>query len=116
MNANMSAWSLIVIAAINNCIGNLFLKQSRLAAPDSSLFNLLFSPWFIAGLCVYGINVVLFAKALEKLPVSTAYPIFASIGFGLISLAGSWLFGERFGLNQWVGLGVIVSGIIIMTR
>lgn len=116
MNLNLSGWAFIFIAAINNSMGSLLLKKSRIVATDSSLLGLLFSPWFIAGLAVYGINVILFAKALEKLPVSIAYPVFAGIGFSLIALGGGWFFGERFDLNQWIGLGMILAGIIIMSR
>jgi multidrug transporter EmrE-like cation transporter len=116
MKFTLSAWGLVFIAGINTCIGNLLLKRSRLDAPDPGLVSLLFSPWFIAGLVFYGINVVLFAKALDKLPVSAAYPVLAGMGFGLISIAGSFFFGERLGLNQYIGLAVILTGIIIMSR
>ncbi|MEB3280157.1 MAG: SMR family transporter [Lyngbya sp.] len=116
MNLNLSGWAFVFIAAINNSMGSLLLKKSRLVATDSSLLGLLFSPWFIAGLAVYGINVILFAKALEKLPVSVAYPVFAGIGFSLIAVAGGWFFGERLAINQWMGLGMILAGIIIMSR
>lgn len=113
---NINGWGLLFIAALNNSIGSLLLKKSRLAASDPSLLLLLFSPWFLAGLCVYGINVVLFTKALEKLPVSQAYPVFAGLGFGLIALASHYFFGERFTLQQWVGLAFILCGIIVISR
>lgn len=113
---NLIPWIFVLTASVNTCIGNLLLKQSRLVATDTSLITLLFSPWFLGGLAFYGINVILFAKALEKLPVSTAYPIFAAIGFSLIAITGGWLFNEHLGLNQWVGLGIIIAGIIIMSR
>ena len=116
MNSSWGAWSLVFAAAINTCIGNLLLKRSRLEATDSGLVSLLFSPWFLGGLVFYGINVILFAKALDKLPVSTAYPVFAGIGFGLIAIAGSWLFKEHLSLNHWIGLGFILAGMIIMSR
>ena len=115
MNFTLSAWSLVFAAGINTCIGNLLLKRSRLEAPDPGLLSLLFSPWLIGGLVFYGINVVLFAKALDKLPVSVAYPVLAGLGFGLITLTASWFFGERLGLNQYIGLGMILAGIIIMS-
>ncbi len=113
---NINAWGFLLIAALNNSIGSLLLKKSRLVASDPSLLSLLFSPWFIAGLCVYGVNVVLFTKALEKLPVSQAYPVFSGLGFALIALAGNYFFGERFAFQQWVGLGFILCGIIIISR
>jgi multidrug transporter EmrE-like cation transporter len=116
MNFTLSAWGLVFAAGINTCIGNLLLKRSRLEAPDPGLLSLLFSPWLIAGLVFYAINVVLFAKALDKLPVSAAYPVLAGMGFALIAITGNYFFGERLGLNQYVGLGVILAGIIIMSR
>ncbi|MDZ8077969.1 MAG: SMR family transporter [Nostoc sp. DcaGUA01] len=116
MNFTLSTWSFVVAASINTCIGNLLLKRSRLEAPDPGLVSLLLSPWFISGLVFYSINVVLFGKALDKLPVSTAYPVFAGLGFGLIAITGSWFFGERLGLNQYLGLGIILIGIIVMSR
>lgn len=113
---NWISWSLVLIAAINSGIGNLLLKKSRLEAPDPSLLTLLLSPWFMAAIIVYGINLIVFAKALDSLPVSTAYPVFAAIGFSLVALIGNLLLGERFGLNQMTGLGLIIAGIIIMSR
>ncbi|MBD2413775.1 small multidrug resistance protein [Nostoc calcicola FACHB-389] len=116
MNFTLSAWGLVFIAGINTCIANLLLKRSRLEAPDPGLFSLLFSPWFIGGLVFFGINVIIFAKALDKLPVSAAYPVLSGMGFGLIAVGSNYFFGERLALNQYIGLAVILTGIIIMSR
>ncbi len=116
INLTFNTWSFVFAASINTCIGNLLLKRSRLEAPDPGLVSLLLSPWFISGLVFYSINVVLFGKALDKLPVSTAYPVFAGLGFGLIAITGSWFFQERLGVNQYLGLGIILIGIIVMSR
>ncbi|MBW4633807.1 MAG: multidrug efflux SMR transporter [Iphinoe sp. HA4291-MV1] len=116
MNSFWGPWIFVFVAAVNTCIGNLLLKRSRLEPTDSGLLSLLLSPWFLGGLVFYGINVVLFAKALEKLPVSTAYPVFAGIGFALIAISGSWFFREHFSQNHWIGLAMILAGIIIMSR
>ena len=116
MNFYLSEWGFLILAAVNNCMGSLLLKKSRLVATDPGLLALLFSPWFLGGIMVYGVNVILFAKALEKLPISTAYPIFAGIGFSLIAIAGNVLFGERLEFHQLIGLATIFAGIIIMSR
>ncbi|WP_309235867.1 MULTISPECIES: DMT family transporter [Planktothrix] len=115
-SANWISWSLVLIAAMNTGIGNLLLKKSRLEAPDPSILTLLLSPWFMAAILVYGINLIVFAKALDRLPVSIAYPVFAAIGFSLVALMGSLFLGERVGLNQMIGLSFIVAGIVIMSR
>lgn len=116
LNGNWLYWSLIFVAGVNSCIGNLLLKRSRLGTSDSSLVSLLLSPWFISGLVFYAINVVLFAKALDKLPVSLAYPVLAGVGFALITLTANWFFGERLGISQYLGLGMIIVGIIFMAK
>jgi multidrug transporter EmrE-like cation transporter len=116
MNFTWSPWILVFAAGINTCIGNLLLKRSRIEVTHPGLVSLLLSPWFISGLVFYGINVVLFAKALDILPVSAAYPVLAGMGFALIAISASWFFGERLGLGQWVGLGMILVGIIMMSR
>ncbi|MGF1492380.1 MAG: DMT family transporter [Microcoleaceae cyanobacterium] len=116
VNSNLLAWGLVLIAATNNCVGNLLLKQSRIVAPDSGLLSLLFSPWFIGSAAVYGSSLIIFAKALEHLPISAAYPVLAAVSFILVALAGGWLFGEQLDLNHWIGLGVIIAGIVIMSR
>lgn len=108
------SWMLVLAAGVNSCIGNLLLKQSRLANHESGLGALLFSPWFIGGLAFYGINVILFAKALDHLPVSSAYPVLACAGFALLGVASYWLFRERLGAMQIVGMVLIVAGIFFL--
>jgi len=116
MNFYGNAWSLVFAAGVNTCIGNLLLKQSRRVSSDPGFFSLLLSPWFIGGLVFFGVNVILFTKALEKLPVSAAYPVLAGLGFSLIAIFSSWFFGERLGVNQWIGMGMIVAGMILISR
>ena len=61
--------------------------------------------------------MILFAKALVKLPVSMAYPVLAGVGFLLLILfAGVFFFDERFSFFQWIGLSVMVFEIIIMAK
>jgi multidrug transporter EmrE-like cation transporter len=116
MNAQWIAWSLVLLAGINSCIGNLLLKKSRLVATDGGLFALLLSPWFLGGLFFYGINVILFAKALERLPVSQAYPVLAGSGFALLVFSAAWIFGERLGPSQWAGMFAVLLGIYLLSR
>jgi multidrug transporter EmrE-like cation transporter len=91
------------------------LKKSRIGITDfgvSSYLNL----WFIGGLCFYGINVLLFAKALDKIPVSIAYPVLAGIGFILLSITSYLIFHEVLKWQQWIGLIFILGGIIFVSK
>jgi multidrug transporter EmrE-like cation transporter len=104
---------LLILAGINSCIGNLLLKQSRRAAVDGGLGEMLLSPWFIGGCAFYGINVVLFAKAMDRLPVNIAYPVLAGVNFALLVLASAWFLGERLGWMQGLGVAMIAAGIFL---
>lgn len=116
MNFNWDAWFLVFLAGINTCIGNLLLKKSRLVATDSSLFSLLFSPWFISGLFFFGINVIIFTKSLDKLPVSLAYPVLAGLGFSLLAITGNLFLDERLSTTQLWGVALILAGIIVVSK
>lgn len=116
MDIYWKAWILVFAAGINTCIGNLLLKQSRRVPTDQGLLSLFLSPWFLGGLVFFGVNVILFTKALEKLPVSAAYPVLAGLGFSLIVVFSGFLFDERLAWSQWMGVGMILGGIIIVSR
>lgn len=119
MTPRILGWTLVLVAAVLNGGGSLLLKQSRLKAAemaDASLGGLLFSPWFIGGLACYGINVILFAKALENLPVSVAYPVLAGSSLALISFVAAMLFHEKMAAVHWAGAVFIVIGIVLITR
>jgi multidrug transporter EmrE-like cation transporter len=109
------AWMLVLAAGVNSCAGNLLLKKARLA-PQPGLSGMLLNPWFLGGLFFYGINVILFGKALDRLPVSTAYPALAGCGFALLSVFAALIFQERFTPIQALGLAAIFFGIILMAR
>jgi multidrug transporter EmrE-like cation transporter len=115
-SALLVPWLLVLFAGVNSMIGNLFLKQSRLAATSDSLVDLVRSPWFLAGLAFYGLNVVVFAKALDRLPVSAAYPVLAASGFGLLAVVSTLVFGERLSVAQYAGLAITLAGIFLIAR
>ena len=108
---------LVFLAGFCSCLGNLALKQSRSFAPGSGDFLVsLINPYFISGLFFYGINVILFAKALDAIPVSIAYPILAGSGFALLTIAASILFSEHLSALQMLGLSLILIGIVFLAQ
>jgi len=59
---------------------------------------------------------VLFAKALDALPVSKAYPVLAGSGFVLLAFAAALFFGESITLRNILGMILIFSGILLLAR
>jgi small multidrug resistance pump len=114
--STLNAWLIVLVAACVNSLAGVLLKQSRVAAEGGPIWQLVFSPWFIGACFCYLANVFLFAKALDYIPLSLVYPAYAGAGFALIAMAGSLLFQERLGLNQWIGIALILAGIIAASR
>jgi drug/metabolite transporter (DMT)-like permease len=53
--------------------------------------------------------------ALSRVEVSMAYPML-SIGHVVNALLAWWLFGEDVGVQRWLGIGVIVLGVVLVAR
>lgn len=98
------------MASLISSTGSLFLKHSRTQEEG------FLSPYFLSGLACYGINVFLFSRALNKIPISSAYPVFAGLSFLLIALLSKTFLGEELHLSQWIGLGVILFGIYLVIQ
>lgn len=112
----MNAWLIVLVAACVNSLAGVLLKQSRVVAAGEPIWQLIFSPWFIGACLCYLANVFLFAKSLDYIPLSVVYPAYAGAGFAIIAMAGSLLFQERLGSNQWIGIALILAGIVAASR
>jgi undecaprenyl phosphate-alpha-L-ara4N flippase subunit ArnE len=110
-----AAWLLIFIAALNSTAGNILLKKSR-EDINQGLLDWLFNPLFIGGLFFYAVNVILFAKALERLPVSVAYPTLAGIGFLTLVIFSNVFLGEKLNGVQILGVILILAGVFALAK
>jgi multidrug transporter EmrE-like cation transporter len=112
-----SALILIFFAGVNSTIGNMLLKQSRLAvAVSPAWYGKFLSVYFIAAVLAYVLNLACFAKALDQVPVSVGYPILAAGSFAMLSVAATIFFGERFGAWQLGGLICVAFGIFALAQ
>lgn len=108
------AWLFVVVAGVLSTFGNLCLKKASVASSDMNFIGMIFQPWFIGGMFFYGLNVILFATALKHLDVSKAYPVLAAIGFSTLSILAALLFRESLSLTNYLGLLVILVGIVLV--
>ena len=116
MLENWQSWLYVLGAALNTSVANVLVKESRLRPRDPGLVGLLLSPWFIGGLAFYGISVLLFAKALEKLPVSIAYPAQAGLAFALLMVFSTFFLGEHLTPTKVAGIAIILVGMAVVAR
>lgn len=73
-------------------------------------------PIFAVGLMFGAVNTVLFARSIKAIPLAVAYPVFTGVSFALITLAAAFAFGERLSPVHLIGIGLVVTGIILVTR
>jgi len=114
MTIQLVPWIYLLFAAIGSTIGNLLIKQSRLVVDKGDFLSLVLQPYFIAGLIFYGISVILFAKSLDVLKVSVAYPVLAASGFSLLVIAAQVFIGEYLSTKQYLGLIIVIVGVFLL--
>ena len=79
------------------------------------LFNVLLDPWIISGLISALVASFFWIAAMTRFDLSYAYP-FMSLSFILVFFLSIWLFHEPITVQKVLGLGLIVSGILVTSR
>jgi drug/metabolite transporter (DMT)-like permease len=93
----------------------------KLAAHDkqvssiNDMAKLIVSRYVIIAVFLYGLGVFLWVYILTKVPLSFAYPI-QVLAFPLVLIFSIFLFQESIPLYRWVGIIVIILGVIIASR
>ena len=118
-------WTLLLGGVALNAAAQLFLKAATRASGVlvgdaggiswTAAAQLVKAPPLWAGLACYGISVFLWVGALSRVPVSIAYPLL-SIGYVVNAFAAAALFGEALSATKLAGIGLIVAGVLLLTR
>lgn len=119
----------LVIALALNAGANLLIKfgmravDAELATSGPlepglvPLVGLLLRHWILLlGLACFAANVVFYAYALQKLPISVAYPIMVTSGFAIIVVVAGAMLSERLTPMQWVGVLAILVGVAMVAK
>ncbi|GGD87519.1 EamA family transporter [Paenibacillus nasutitermitis] len=79
----------------------------------SNAWKALFVPQVIIGLVMYVIATLLWFIILSRMPLSLAYPI-QSFAYVLGILAALFIFNEEVSLAKWMGMGIIMIGVVFI--
>lgn len=79
------------------------------------LFRLLLDPLILSGFLSAFVASMFWMAAMTKFDISFAYP-FMSLSFVLVFLLSVFLFSEPVTIQKVVGLGLIVSGIVVTSQ
>ncbi len=62
----------------------------------------------------YVLSFVLLGRALKHIPVSVAYAVWSGAGTAAVAGVGVLAFGETLGRPQWLGLSLIITGVVAL--
>lgn len=103
---NLSAAIMMLIATIIGAFGAVCLKKGCKRI-------LSFNFHLILGIFLYAMSALIYLIALKKEKLSVLYPI-VSIGYVWISLFSTWFLGEKMNKFKWMGILLIVLGVILI--
>jgi multidrug transporter EmrE-like cation transporter len=101
----------LAAAILMGIVGQIVLKSGAVGAP--SLTAQLFNPLTIIGLGVYACAAIAYVVALNKIPVSVAFPSVAA-SYAVVAVLAHFLWNEPLGLPQLGGIALIAGGIILI--
>jgi len=98
-------WLFLGIAITGEVIGTTALKASEG-----------FTRWGYGSISVisYAISFYFLAIVLKTIPVGIAYAVWSGAGVAMVTLIGIVLFGQKLDLFAYLGIGLIVSGVIVL--
>ena len=94
-----------------NMLGNFFIKWFSVGASNNYTVRS-----FILGICCFGINLLLYAKALKTISRAIVYPNMIGMTMNRLTLLGVFAFRERFTARDVLGLVFVVAGVALFSR
>ena len=108
----LNAAAQILMKAGTNAIGHFEFSMGNILPIGLKLAT----EWHIVtALFCYAFSVVVWILALSRVPVSIAFPML-SMAYVVNAVAAWYLLDEAFNPTKMVGIGVIILGVIIISR
>ena len=111
----LNAAAQLMLKAGAMSVGPIGAVQNNVRTWVSTAWSLAQHPGILGGLTCYAISVVVWIVALSRVEVSVAYPML-SIGYVVNALLAWWLFGEAVSAQRWLGIAVIIVGVVLVAR
>jgi multidrug transporter EmrE-like cation transporter len=117
---NPQEFALLLISVMASVTGQLFLKlgANKLGKVNTSnilnqITSILTTPELLLGLLCYGFGAIAYILLLTRVKISIAGPS-ASLVYVFSVLIGYFIFKETIPAIRYLGLGLIVSGVILV--
>lgn len=104
MSSNLLFVLLMLLTVALNTVAQTLLKLGS----GQNLLNL----YLLGGLVAYGLSTVFYIKVLGKFNLSVAYPVVIGLTVLATTIAGAIILSEKVSLVGWIGVGLMISGIL----
>jgi len=91
------------------------IKKEDFKHLGNLIMRVLKSHWAVAGILLYAISSLFWLVVLSRVPLSVAYPIVA-VGYVVVVIYSKLVFKEDVRFIAWIGLALIVVGVIITAQ
>ena len=94
---------LVLVTVGLNTLAQVLFKSGA----GNSLLNL----YLLGGVTAYGLSTIVYISILGKLNLSVAYPVVIGLTVVATTIMGSVVLGEKVSSVNWVGIGLMISGL-----
>lgn len=94
---------IVILTVVLNTIAQTLLKLGA----GQNILNL----YLLGGLVTYCLSTVFYILVLGKLNLSLTYPLVIGLTVVATTFAGSIVLKEQVPTLQWIGIGLMISGI-----
>ncbi|SPP31118.1 putative 4-amino-4-deoxy-L-arabinose-phosphoundecaprenol flippase subunit ArnE [Arsenophonus endosymbiont of Aleurodicus floccissimus] len=110
----MTHFLLLIIVSLLTCIGQVCQKQAVIYWQSGlPTKNSLAIKWLLTAIILLVLGMLFWLKLLQILPLSIAYPML-SINFVIVTLIGQFIYQEKISIKHWIGVFIIMLGIVLL--
>ncbi|MDB6047652.1 MAG: 4-amino-4-deoxy-L-arabinose-phospho-UDP flippase [Pseudomonas sp.] len=107
---------LAIVCVVGIACGQILFKLSAASLQKSgSWLDPRFIGILLLAFLLYGLTTLLWVYVLQKSELGKIYPLMA-LAFVLVPIASHFIFGERFEAQYFLGVALIIAGIIVAVR
>jgi undecaprenyl phosphate-alpha-L-ara4N flippase subunit ArnE len=108
-------FALLLCACLLTCLGQIAQKFAveQWQGRFPGVAAMLRSAWLWLALVCLGGGMLLWLLVLQRLEVGIAYPMLA-LNFVFITLIGRYLFNEAVDRQHWMGVAMILLGVMLL--
>ena len=119
MSQHTQGLMLVACAVFLEAMGQLCFKKSAIhnrhgVHPLGVMRSFFQNHWMVSGIACFLIEAAVWTIALRHLPLSIAFPA-GSVGFVFVALLSWLLLHEKVGRDRWVGIGLILCGVLLVS-